>query len=285
MSTNETRPRVVFIAGLGHSGTTLLDLLLGAHPGVVGLGEVYNMLDPVLREAEMDSYCSCGLHSTECPFWKQAYQAYDPLRDMEANYRALLAVAKKTFGPETIIVDSSVGKVRFLPFLKAETDLKVIFLTRDYRSWLHARHDSTQLPRLWLGLRWWAENLWLRHKLKQFGLSYFGFGYEEMALHTEMVIPKMARFLKIDDHPDLRSPQRSKSHIVSGNIGRMDPEKRRQIIYDSRWLTSASTQFYAGLLGFLQGANRRWVYANILNPKTGEHRVFGHSRKRAFMDG
>ena len=36
--------RVVFIAGLEHSGSTLLDLLLGGHRQLVGLGELFHLL-------------------------------------------------------------------------------------------------------------------------------------------------------------------------------------------------------------------------------------------------
>ena len=32
------RPMLLLIRGLGHSGTTILDLALGAHPQIVGLG-------------------------------------------------------------------------------------------------------------------------------------------------------------------------------------------------------------------------------------------------------
>ena len=33
------RLKLLLIRGLGHSGTTMLDLALGAHPQIIGLGE------------------------------------------------------------------------------------------------------------------------------------------------------------------------------------------------------------------------------------------------------
>ena len=36
--------RLLLIRGLGHSGTTILDLALGAHPKVVGVGEATRIL-------------------------------------------------------------------------------------------------------------------------------------------------------------------------------------------------------------------------------------------------
>ncbi|WP_370523173.1 hypothetical protein [Synechococcus sp. A15-60] len=39
------RPRLLLIRGLGHSGTTILDLALGAYPQLVGLGETARILE------------------------------------------------------------------------------------------------------------------------------------------------------------------------------------------------------------------------------------------------
>ena len=36
---------LLLIRGLGHSGTTMLDLALGAHPQIVGLGEAVRVLE------------------------------------------------------------------------------------------------------------------------------------------------------------------------------------------------------------------------------------------------
>ena len=39
-----SEPGLVLIRGLGHSGSTILDLALGAHPQMVGLGEAVRLL-------------------------------------------------------------------------------------------------------------------------------------------------------------------------------------------------------------------------------------------------
>ncbi|NMC21299.1 MAG: sulfotransferase [Thermogutta sp.] len=62
-----TRPRVVFILGTGRSGSTVLDLLLGAHPDIQGVGELCN----VVRGGWIGGqYCSCGRRTPECDFWQ-----------------------------------------------------------------------------------------------------------------------------------------------------------------------------------------------------------------------
>jgi len=59
--------RLLFIASPGHTGSTLLDLLLGGHPDVVALGEVQRLAQ---WASEADTrVCTCGLTVLECPFW------------------------------------------------------------------------------------------------------------------------------------------------------------------------------------------------------------------------
>jgi hypothetical protein len=41
---------LLLIRGLGHSVSTILDLALGAHPNVLGLGEAVRVLDKPLPE-------------------------------------------------------------------------------------------------------------------------------------------------------------------------------------------------------------------------------------------
>ena len=63
--------KVIYIAGLGHSGSTFLELLLASHPDVVGLGEIglqveRLLLDPSFNAGE--ALCSCGTTARECEF-------------------------------------------------------------------------------------------------------------------------------------------------------------------------------------------------------------------------
>ena len=57
--------RIVYIAGYGRSGSTLLDVLLGQSPGVVGTGEVTFLF----RAAEHLVPCSCGEPLADCAVW------------------------------------------------------------------------------------------------------------------------------------------------------------------------------------------------------------------------
>jgi hypothetical protein len=59
---------VAYVAGLGRSGSTLLDRLLGQLPGHVAVGElVYLWSHSVL----LDHECGCRRPFSECPFWQE----------------------------------------------------------------------------------------------------------------------------------------------------------------------------------------------------------------------
>ena len=64
MATEDHQLKVVFIASLSHSGSTLLDVMLNAHPKVASVGE----LKQLVRFAQLDKtknrlQCTCGAAS------------------------------------------------------------------------------------------------------------------------------------------------------------------------------------------------------------------------------
>ncbi len=73
--------KLLLIRGLGHSGTTLLDLVLVAHPQIIGLGESIRILrtplpgeqqrGPARLRAELrhQRLCTCGCTAASCPIW------------------------------------------------------------------------------------------------------------------------------------------------------------------------------------------------------------------------
>ena len=67
-------PGVLFICGGGHSGSTLLDLLLGEHPSITSVGEVSTLNDYIELPERI---CSCMRLTRDCPFWQRALSSFD----------------------------------------------------------------------------------------------------------------------------------------------------------------------------------------------------------------
>ncbi len=61
--------RIVYIAGLGRSGSTLLARLLGQLDGVVSVGELHHLWKTGAPRRSAEELCGCGASFRDCPFW------------------------------------------------------------------------------------------------------------------------------------------------------------------------------------------------------------------------
>lgn len=78
---DDTNTNVVFLAGLGRSGSTLFERMVAELPGVCSLGEVVHLWERALRN---DERCGCGASFSACPFWtavgRHAFGGWENLR-------------------------------------------------------------------------------------------------------------------------------------------------------------------------------------------------------------
>lgn len=158
--------RVLCVIGAGHSGSTLLDILLSSHPEIEGVGELSNLPRGGWVVNEL---CSCGERAKDCPFWSDVRRAWVErigVDDVEGYYalqrsfarvrswprvlqewrrpsprfqvyaertRALFEAIREVSG-KPIIVDSSKGSVRAFALARISgIDLRLVHLIRDGR--------------------------------------------------------------------------------------------------------------------------------------------------------
>lgn len=160
--------KVIYITGAGHIGSTILDIVLGNHHRIQGVGEV----SKIHRSGWMgdsNRRCACGSSIPECSFWLEVrgrwassvgddvaryvhlQERFERLRDAwprllrnhlepssefreymqktQALYDAILRVSGKS-----VVVDSSLTSRRaYALTLNPEIDLHLIHLVRDGR--------------------------------------------------------------------------------------------------------------------------------------------------------
>ena len=157
--------RIIYIAGYGHSGTTILDIALGQHTAVVGAGEITELTRHVWQGNE---YCACGAPIQACAFWNPALKKwFEGSEDtflpeyfkLQQKFEGLFGLAKiicgighgkdldlyllhtarlfetiRAYSNKQIIVDSSKlpGRAMALAFASG-IDLRVIHVVRDGR--------------------------------------------------------------------------------------------------------------------------------------------------------
>ncbi len=159
--------RVLYIGGCGRSGSTILDTLLGNHPGMESVGEACHIATNAwLRE---DTYCACGKVGRDCDFWRDVHRQWgrrvgtvnlagyvEAAGEIDSRSRisvtqrqlvagdskhmdyvhltvALLAAIRDVSGSE-IVVDSSKAASRALALSMVDgVDLRLVHMVRDCR--------------------------------------------------------------------------------------------------------------------------------------------------------
>ncbi len=280
-------PNLLLIRGLGHSGTTVLDLLLGSHSRMVGLGEAVRILEPIgpgeeqrgpaqlRQELRHTRRCTCGETAARCPIWGPLLEwlpAHDGASIRAKLQRLLGQVGAQNRGDQPIAwaVDSyqSDLEVPLLPFPGVE--VRLIHLVRDVRSWVHSRSaGSRSAPgAAWRSMARWARtNGQVAEVLRRSGRPVFQLGYEELALAPEAALNKLCTWLDLDYEPTMLRPAQDAqgSHILSGNRMRFDPSRSAAVRYDGGWLSGSHPWIgLAAQLPPLQAMNRRLVYSNQL---------------------
>lgn len=278
--------KLLLIRGLGHSGTTILDLALGAHPSILGLGEGVRIIQKpaagkelsgpaqLRQELRNQRLCTCGLTAAQCPVWSDVLE-WLPRNDhlsLSDKLRYLLdrvdRFTRERNREIEWIVDSSQEDLE-LPLEEfPDLEIRVVFLVRDVRSWVHSRardaaRRGKRLPRLRTLARWTNGNLRFERELRRCDKPVFLLGYEQFALDPERYLGRLCEWLGLDFTPEILHPDgSSNSHIIAGNQMRLNPEKSKRVRYDEKWLQDAIWPASLALLfSPFASMNRRLVYS------------------------
>lgn len=203
--------QVCFIAGAAHSGSTLLGLMLGAHPRIFYAGEASKSrhLDNEKKPLRKRTCKVCG---PACPVWG----ALDR-RPGEDLYEAL---SRRTGRP--IVVDSTKSIAWLDAQIEAigDTPKHLVFLGRDGRAVVAsgarkypevsiAEHAST-----------WAAQIAATEALaSRFEGTVIRVRYEELATKPQGPLRAIASALGVELVPSMLEPWTSEQHPLGGNAG------------------------------------------------------------------
>ena len=286
MRLNTPKRRLLLIRGLGHSGTTILDLALGAHSQITGLGEAVRLLE---KPSPGDSHrgparlrgdlrhqrrCTCGQVAAQCPVWGPVLEwlpEHDDLALSVKLRRLLEALAESGAGSNSDaphwVVDSYQDDLQLQNLEAPDLEIRILHLTRDVRSWVYSRSRDGRRHGRWLPglvplLRWCRVNARQDRWLQRCGKPVLRIGYEQLALSPEQTLRRICEWLDIAWEDKMLAPMKnSLSHILSGNRMRFDAQKGSSIQYDYAWMQSRSgvAQFCL-LIPWIYRLNQRLVY-------------------------
>lgn len=264
-------PRAVLIASLSHSGSTLLDLLLGSNSRMCSLGEVHESFRGM--GSEPPNPCTCGQHVDSCVVWGHMRELWraDPGISYREFHAALIDRVHECLGPGTIPIDSSKHLLSFRALEDGGLDgVRVLFLMKDVRSlaesmgrWKFDWHERYKRNMLYNVLRWFFANRKLLRFVREANLPVMHIGYEELCFRPALLLRTACEFLGVEFQESMLTPEAAHSHMLEGNRMRFNPDKRGGITYDPRWFFSKRIVLGSWmLLPFLEW-NRRHVYSNL----------------------
>jgi hypothetical protein len=110
---------------------------------------------------------------------------------------------------------------------------------------------------------WYLQNRAYKNFLLQNEVKHIQIGYDELGMHKEEIMSKVRQFVGGADHSGNYSTERSRSHILVGNVKKSDPKRRKDIIYDNRWLYRTEWLSSAAIYRNIMNFNNKEVYRNI----------------------
>jgi hypothetical protein len=243
----------VYIASLGHSGSTILTIALGSAPGGISLGEVESTIRQIDREQHT---CTCGADAETCPVWGPVFGEAElrASKDLSRGYATLHAGLLQRDDVH-LAVDSS-KHLRALESIEQSDRItvKVIFLVKDprsyfvshYRKWISSagadaaargkRRARTFPAELAVALgSWWYGNRKILRTLRTGGYDYIVLSYEDMVLDTERAEQRVSEFLGVPVSLSDYTVREEQQHILRGNALRHDPTRSSSLRYDYRW--------------------------------------------------
>lgn len=261
MTDRATTTRVIYLGGLGRSGSTLLERLLGELPGVVALGEVVHLWE---RGVLAEELCGCGVPFPACAFWRQvgerAFGGWTrwlaervlTLRHRVDRTRRIPRIAHPDLAEYVrayqllydatgarVVIDSSKHASLACCLVTSGVDVRVVHVVRDPRAVAHswgrtvARPEDGRPMTRWgparAAVHWTAQNAALE-LLARRGARVTTVRYEDLLAAPETTLTALARELELAvecPFVDGRTAWLGPAHTVSGNpmrfhVGRVE---------------------------------------------------------------
>lgn len=262
--------KVLYVAGCGRSGSTLLSVMLNAHSLIVSVGELKFLAEWLARSAP----CTCGMSVMECPFWSRVLSAALPdgtspaTPELEVLLPGIAEIARSE-----VIVDTSKTAAELEQMMKVPgIELYIIHLVRDGRGYLRSRTRSVRKQTVRPGIRepsstsraiirWLSTNLGIaRFRCRVPHNRFIRVRYEDLVAAPEAELERICAFVGVDFEPSMLDASIEGCHDIGGNGWRYQQSRRIQLKLDRSW-EQALTRGQRWLFGFAAGwLNRLYGY-------------------------
>jgi len=244
---SECKRKIIYVVGLSHSGSTVLDMLLTTSGRAVGLGQVWTVLREDLQRSRARQ-CSCGASATDCKFWGRVLDRLSQLpvsASGQGRYQIVLETIDRLYGPDVAIIDSSKHAEHLATLMRIpNVAVAVLHNMKDVRPFTISTLDNNARKGHGRALPEKIFYQWYRDNRASYDLAGRSLGrppirvmYEGLCLSTDAVAARLAANLG-EDYIDVSAALNcGQTHMIAGNRLRL-PEtgKLTRLAYDYRWL-------------------------------------------------
>ncbi len=263
---NNKKIPVIMIVGDGHSGSTLLDLILDSHSKIVGVGELSHYSKYLNSKKGV---CSCGSRIVDCSFWQDVFDGIDyskfqrfyrptvqfllnikkdfyigsskkiinileNIRIMEKVYSRILIYSKKK-----IIVDSSKSfdRAEALIHHSNNLDILLVHLVRDGRGVTYSNIRIGRSPIFFIK-KWGLVNLKIEIiKKRNNNIKKIFILYEDFVENPKIVLEYILNQVDLHFEDGMLNFRDKVHHQPSGNLNLRITTKNKssRIEKDKKW--------------------------------------------------
>ena len=272
----------------------MLDLLLSAQAGSLGLGEIDMLIRDKTRARLDESNCSCGDKTRKCGFWGDLLNRFDENGNETwgQRYESVVTAAKHRIDTGGVIIDSSKYITPLSQILSGirngeiqsvkEDEILVVHLLKDPRSYVASmkramkKYKKIKLPSFIRMIKyyrsWKKENLRIVKYCESNGVDVLRVSYEALCFRPDLFLTEYLEKMGRDPMTQTVGLNASQSHIGVGNPMRHDQKKSKKIVYDSRWLHDFWVNFWYVVIPGVASTNNK-LCQNIM-PHKGQDRLF-----------
>lgn len=289
--------KVAFISSLERSGSTILDLKLSSHAGIVGFGEVWRVIKPhgAGLESVRRKYCTCGKAGKDCSFWSSVFSSIETTgaETLAQRYAVFLDVVRQQYGDDVVVVDSSksIQSLDALGQVKNAT-IYVLYTVRDVRGWMSSIRRAEKRKRempwgkvfdadfkfffrayvrlnimrafpLWLPNEWLLRNLRILNCINRKSFRSIQVSYEELVFEPEDTVARIEHFLGMPGVQQDATTSAGTLHIIRGNRTAFSTDPNAPLRYDAQWMSMWRSSVLLSLMPWVTWFNNKWVYAYL----------------------
>lgn len=247
------RPNVLYIAGYGRSGSTLIEMILGSNEKIYALGELTNFND--IRENN-EAKCSCGDLVVNCSFWNRVLKDFGLNKENLTGEEEIIweSIFKNINKEVDYLIDSSktarnnhLRPIKLAKLLRNE--IYMIHIVRDGRGCIQSLtkgsnqkmergiNPKISLPVLRGTLGWFTANLSAHIFQFKYKDRYLRIKYEDFTEDPESTLKEIGQFLNVDFQGEISKLNEECElpimHQISGN--RLRSQKRIRLRTDNKW--------------------------------------------------